>query len=149
MDIIMKRALDARMLDIVARGALGAATVGVSVNEGMSRVHLPQGNPPEQGRASDLLSNFGALRLTPGTAPRSSGAPHIFSLGAGVFAEDEQIAFAVAGADAVVQIGRAAAANNQISLDLSELAAGDYSVIVYRLRDTYASGMLPIRIAAE
>ncbi len=148
MDIKMRHTLDTRLLDIVARGVLGAATIGVSAGDRMARIHLASANPPEQQRASDLLHNFGALSLGPGVAPQIAGASAVFSVSGGRLAADEQVAYAILSAAETALAGQAALADGAISLDLSELAAGDYTLVVYRIRDNCASGSVAFSLGA-
>lgn len=148
MEIKIGAALEPRLLDIVARGALGGATVGVSICEGMSRVHLPHGNPPEQQRASDLLNNFGALTLMLERAPAAAGSPYSIRVSGGFFAVAEPLAYALLRADAVVASGRAELSAGLLALDFSRQDAGEYELLVYRLRDSFASGIMRLRISA-
>ena len=149
MDIIIRRALDTRLLNALAREALGAATIGVSVGANMSRIHLPNGNPPEQQRASDLLTTFGALTLsaTSQTRRSSEGGP-TFTFRADLTADDQHVAFLVLSADEIVHSGQATLARGEFSLTLDDLETGDYQLFVHRLRENYASGSATIRIEA-
>ena len=94
MDIISKESLPLPLLDAVARVALGAATSGVSTGDGHSRIHLLSENPAEQRSASDVLANFGRLRLTLSAPSYVEGeAEPVISCHDGIIALDSELAY--------------------------------------------------------
>ena len=146
MDIVNPKILDARLLDAVARAALGNATCGVSIGSD-SRIHLLAENLPEQQRASDVLNNFGALVLTASANRLTAGAadPVIICRDEQI-AADDQIAYLVLRADEEILRGALDVARGACSLTISQPTAAEYKVFFYRLRGNFASGSLDIRV---
>lgn len=146
MDIVNPKILDARLLDAVARAALGNATCGVSTGSG-SRIHLLAHNLPEQRRASDVLNNFGALALTASANRLTAGAADpVISCRDHQIAADEQIGYLALRADEELLRGTLDVAHGVCSLTISQPTAAEYTVFFYRLRDNFASGALDIRV---
>lgn len=146
MDIVNHRILDARLLDAVARAALGNATCGVSAGSD-SRIHLRANNMPEQQRASDALNNFGALALKASASRLTAGGSDpVISCRAEQIAADERIGYLVLRADEEILRGALEVANGACSLTISQPTAARYTVFFYRLRGNYASGALDIRV---
>lgn len=146
MDIISPEVLDARLLDEVARAALGKATCGVSVGSD-SRIHLLAMNLPEQQRASDVLMHFGLLRLTASAEKLEAGAadPVIHCRDA-LIAKDERLGFLVLRAGEALMKGSLDIRNGKCSLTLPQPIAAQYTVFFYRNRGNYASGALEIKV---
>ena len=144
MDIIHHKLLDARLLDTVARAALGNATCGVSTGVD-SRIHLLAANLPEQQRASDVLNSFGTLRLTASATRLKLGdADPVIRCRDELSAADEQLGYLVLRAGEELMRGALAIKNGACSLTLSEPDVSRYTVLMYRLRGNYASGALEI-----
>lgn len=146
MDIVHLRLHDARLLDAVARSALGNATCGVSTGSD-SRIHLRAKNLPEQQRASDVLNNFGALALN-ASANRLTvgGSDPVISCRADQIAADERVGYLVLRADEEILRGALEVAQGVCSLTLSQPTAAEYTVFFYRLRGNFASGALHIQV---
>ena len=147
MDIIRHRDLHNRLLDIVAREALGQSTCGVSTGGGSSRIHLLDGNPPEQQRASDVLKNFGSLAATATVTALTEGEadPQIGCRDA-LIADDDRLGYVILRDGVSSMRGKGELQNGVFSLTLRQLKAGDYTVFFYRLRGNFASGALQIRV---
>ncbi len=146
MDIISHRALDARLLDRVARAALGAATCGVSSGAD-SRIHLLTANPPDQRRASDVLNHFGRLQLEASTLSLSQGdADPVITCADEQIAADDQLGYLTLRDGEESERGRQAITEGAASISLRQPAPGDYTVLVYRLTGNFASGILRIRV---
>ncbi len=146
MDIVNPKILDARLLDAVARAALGDATCGVSTGAD-SRIHLLAHNLPEQQRASDVLNNFGALALTASAKRLTAGAADpVISCRDELIAADEQIGYLVLRGDEEIRRGVLDVAQGLCSLTLSQPTAAEYTVFLYRLRGNFASGALDIGV---
>ncbi|MCY4062379.1 MAG: hypothetical protein OXG53_08425 [Chloroflexi bacterium] len=146
MDIVNPKLLDARLLDEVARAALGNATCGVSTGSD-SRIHLLAHNLPEQQRASDVLNNFGTLALTASARSLTAGgADPVISCRDDQIAADEQIGYLVLRADEEIRRGALDVARGACSLTISQPAAAQYTVFFYRLRGNFASGSLDFRV---
>lgn len=142
MDIVSKEGLPLWLLDAVAREALGAATSGVSSGDGHSRIHLLSENPAEQRSASDVLANFGGLRLRPSAPAFVEGADEpVVACQDAAIALDGELAFIVLLDEEEVRRGRGAVVAGEFSLALSGLRAGNYLVFVYRIVGNYASGI--------
>ncbi|MCY3781024.1 MAG: hypothetical protein OXG78_11990 [Chloroflexi bacterium] len=147
MDIIGPTNLNVTMLDAVARAALGAATCGVSVGSGTSRIHLMNQNMPDQQRASDVLNGFGALPLACTTSRLTVGdSDPVISCRAELISEDRALAYLVMRDGEVVERGQAALANEAVALSLNNLTAGVHDVFLYRLTGNYASGAVRIQV---
>ncbi len=147
MDILGRANLDVLLLDAVARAALGAATCGVSVGGGRSRIHLLHHNPPEQQRASDVLSQFGALPLT-SSANRVTvgGADPVISCRAALIAEDSALAALILRDGEFFKREQIAVVAGEVSWRLRALTAGTHSIFLYRQTGNYASGALRIQV---
>lgn len=147
MDIISRQAIDPRLLDEVARAALGNATCGVSTGTD-ARIHLLADNMPEQQRASDVLRNFGLLQLTASaTSLREDEGNPVITCADDAIAADEQIGYLVLRDDEVMKRGTLAVVDGACSLELAPSPAADYVVLLYRLRGNFASGSVAIHIA--
>lgn len=146
MDIISPEVLDARLLDEVARAALGKATCGVSVGSD-SRIHLLAKNLPEQQRASDVLMRFGLLRLTASAERLKAGAADpVIRCRDELIAADERLGFLVLRAGEALMKGSLDIRNGKFSLTLPQPIAAQYTVFFYRNRGNYASGALEINV---
>lgn len=146
MDIVNHRILDARLLDAVARAALGSATCGVSTGSD-SRIHLLAHNLPEQQRASDVLNNFGTLALKASATTLTAGGPDpVISCRDDQIAADEEIGYLVLRGDEEIRRGTLDVAHGVCSLTISQPSAAEYTVFFYRLRGNFASGALDIRV---
>ena len=146
MDIVNHRILDARLLDAVARAALGSATCGVSTGSD-SRIHLLAHNLPEQQRASDVLNNFGALTLKASALRLTAGAADpVITCRDDQIAADEQIGYLVLRADEEIRRGALDVAGGACSLTISQPTAAEYTIFFYRLRGNFASGSVKIRV---
>ena len=147
MDIISKGNLHVTLLDEVARAALGAATCGVSVGGGRSRIHLRSHNLPEQQRASDVLNHFGSLPLTVSASRLTTAdADPVINCRADLISRDRALAWLRLQNGAVGARGQVDVVDDQINLTLSDLPAGIHDVFLYRLIGNYASGALRIKI---
>lgn len=146
MDIISHQAVDPRLLDAVARAALGNATCGVSTGPD-ARIHLLADNMPEQQRASDVLRNFGLLQLTASaTSLRAGEGNPVVTCADEAIAADEQIGYLVLRDDEAIKRGALAVVAGACSLVVTPSPAADYVVLLYRLRGNFASGSAAIRI---
>ncbi len=146
MDIISHEPVDARLLDAVARAALGKATSGVSTGP-TSRIHLLAMNMPEQQRASDVLNNFGSLTLIASTTAMSAGAPDpVISCADDAIAADAQVAWLALRGDEEIKRGTLKVVNGACSLRLTKPKAGHYTILFYRLRGNFASGTAEFRV---
>jgi len=146
MEIISHRALDARLLDTVARAALGAATCGVSTGAN-SRIHLLTANPPEQQRASDVLNHFGRLELEASTLSlRQGDADPVITCADEQIAADDQLAYLTLRDGEESERGRQDVSEGAASIPLRQPAPGEYTLLVYRLAGNFASGTLRIRV---
>ena len=146
MDIISSEVLDARLLDAVARAALGKATCGVSVGTD-SRIHLLAMNMPEQQRASDVLMHFGLLRLTASAERlKAGGADPVIRCRDALIAADERLGFLVLRAGEALMKGTLDILNGECSLTLPQPNAAQYKVFFYRIRGSYDSGAVEIRV---
>ena len=146
MDVISHLVFDARLLDAVARAALGSATCGVSTGA-ESRIHLLSSNLADQQRASDLLNSFGSLRVTASaSALKTDETAPVISCRDDQIAADQQLGYLVLRGDEVVMRGVLDVAAGACSLTLSQPSAGAYAVFFYRLRGNFASGTVDIRI---
>lgn len=146
MDISHHEAFDARLLDTVARAALGNATCGISTGAD-SRIHLLAKNLPQQQRASDLLSNFGMLRVTASATALTVGAadPAIVCRDEQI-AADERLGYVILRSGEETRRGSLDVSEGDTSLFLSQPIAGLYTVFLYRLRGNFASGSVEIRV---
>jgi len=150
MDIVQHNSLPIAPLDALARAVLGAATYGVSVGEGSTRIHLQAGDLPAQRRASDLLKHFDSLRV-------SASSGQLIAGGAGStircqderLAGDRQLAYVVLRDGVLVAQGRSAVADGQWQWQLRPDKPGALHLLVYRRRGDYASGLLQIEVAAS
>lgn len=146
MDIVSQKAIDPRLLDAVARAALGNATCGVSTGAD-SRIHLLAENPPDQQRASDVLNRFGALRLSSAAASLRAGeADPVIACRDERIGGDARLGYLVLRAGEEHMRGELNVANGVCSLTLTQPAAAPYTVFLYRLRGDYASGLIDIRV---
>lgn len=146
MDIINHQVFDARLLDAVARAALGNATCGVSTGA-VSRIHLLAKNLPEQQRASDVLNSFGLLRVTASAAKLTVGeADPIIACHDERIAADEQLGYLALRGGKEAMRGALAVKNGACSLTLTQPTAARYLIFMYRLRGNYASGAVEIRV---
>lgn len=146
MDIINHKSFDARLLDAVARAALGNATCGVSTGAD-SRIHLLAENMPEQQRASDVLNNFGRLVLTASATRLTAGeADPVISCRDEQIAADDQLAYLVLRADEETMRGALNVVAGACSLTLSQPTAAQYTIFFYRLRGNFASGAVEIHV---
>ncbi len=147
MDIIGPRSLNIAMLDAVARAALGAATCGVSVGGGRSRIHLMNHNMPDQQRASDVLNQIGALPLRSTTSRLTIGdVDPVISCRAELIAGDSALAYLVLRGDEVIKRGQVDVVDSGLAWTLSDLTAGIHDVFLYRLTGNYASGVVRIQV---
>lgn len=146
MDIVSRETIDARLLDAIARAALGKATSGVSTGAG-SRIHLLHANPPEQQRASDVLNHFGALNLSASATALTQGAPDpVIRCRDSQIAADDQVGYLVLRAGEESMRGTLTVAQGVCSLVLPKPSAADYIVCLFRLRGNFASGAAEIRV---
>ena len=146
MDIVSREAQDPRLLDAVARAALGNATCGVSTGPA-ARIHLVSENMPEQQRASDVLHNFGMLQLAASaTSLREDDADPVLTCTDEQIAADSQIAYLVLRDEDEWKRGQLTVVDGACSLVLTPSSAADYIVLLYRLRGNFASGSVEIRI---
>lgn len=146
MDIIHHKVVDARLLDTVARAALGNATCGVSTGAD-SRIHLLAANPPEQQRASDVLNCFGALRLTASATRLKVGdADPVIRCRDERIAADEQLGYLVLRAGEELMRGALAIKNGACTFTLSQPEASRHIVLMYRLRGNFASGAVEVNV---
>lgn len=146
MDIVSRKAQDPRLLDAVARAALGNATCGVSTGPD-ARIHLVSQNMPEQQRASDVLHNFGMLQLTTSaTSLREGDADPVVTCADEQIAADERIAYLVLRDGEEWKRGQLTVVDGVCSLTLTPKSAADYIVLLYRLRGNFVSASLAIRI---
>ena len=146
MDIISHQSLDARLLDTVARAALGHATCGVSTGLS-SRIHLLTANPSEQGRASDVLNHFGRLKLeASATSLRQGAADPIITCRDEQIAADDQLAYLALRDDEESERGRLDLSGGVASFALRQPEPGVYTVLFYRLAGNFASGTRRIRV---
>jgi len=146
MDIVNHKLLDARLLDAVARTALGNATCGVSTGA-TSRIHLLANNLPEQQRASDVLNNFATLALTASAITLTAGAADpVVSCRDAQIAVDKQIAYLVLRAGEEIARGALDVVQGTCSLTVTQPTAAQYTVLFYRFRGNYASGTVDIRV---
>ena len=146
MDIISRKAIDPRLLDAVARAALGNATCGVSTGAD-SRIHLLAKNLPEQQRASDVLNRFGTLRLrSSATSLMAGAADPVIHCRDERIGGDAQLGYLVLRAGEAHMRGTLDIANGECSLTLTQPSAAPYTVFLYRLRGDYASGLVEIRV---
>ena len=147
MDIIRHRDLSNRLLDTVAREALGKATCGVSTGGGSSRIHLLDGNPHEQQRASDVLNRFGSLSATATVTALTEGeADPLIACRDESIADDEQLGYLILRDGVASMRGKADLQSGVFSLTLRQPNAGDYTIFLYRLRGNFASAALQIRV---
>lgn len=147
MDIINNEAWQTSLLDAVARDALGAATCGVSVGGGRSRIHLVNDNPPEQQRASDVFNNFDTLQLSLSAENFIEGDPDpVIACRDRLIAADSALAYLVVLDDEVLLRDRGDVVDGQFSLALTGLSAGSYLVFVYRISGNYASGSVRFNV---
>ena len=146
MDIISRKAIDPRLLDAVARAALGNATCGVSTGAD-SRIHLLANNLPEQQRASDVLNRFGTLRLRSSATSLTAGAADpVIRCRDERIAGDAQLGYLVLRGGEQFMRGMLDVVNGECSLTLAQPSAAPYTVFLYRLRGDYASGVVEIRV---
>ena len=146
MDIVNPKIYDARLLDVVARAALGNATCGVSTGSA-SRIHLLSKNLPEQQRASDVLNNFGLLALRASESKPVAGAVDpVLSCQDEQIAADEQLGYLVLRAGEAYRSGALDVADGACSLTLSKATPAHYLIFMYRLRGNFASGAVEIRV---
>jgi hypothetical protein len=146
MDIINHRVVDARLLDTVARAALGNATCGVSTGAA-SRIHLLTTNLPEQQRASDVLNHFGMLKLETSVTSLREGEPDpTVTCRDAQIAADAQLAYLVLRDDEETGSGRLDLTDGAFSFALRKPLPGDYTVLVYRLAGNFASATVQIRV---
>lgn len=146
MDIVSRKAQDARMLDAVARAALGNATCGVSTGA-EARIHLVSDNMPEQQRASDALHNFGMLQITASAISlREDDADPVVTCADAAIAVDLRIGYLVLRDGEDWKRGQLTVIDGACSLVLTPSSAADYIVLLYRLRGNYASASVEIRI---
>lgn len=150
MDIVGRAKLNIHMLDAVARAALGAAICGVSVGAGVSRIHLKSHNLPNQKRASEVLSNIGALALVSGAsrADIESAEPHI-SCCSDLISGDRALGYLRLQDDEIVEQGKVELIAGELRWTLRGLTAGVHEVFLFRLAGNYASGALRIRVKAS
>ncbi len=147
MDIINNEAWQTSLLDAVARDALGAATCGVSVGGGRSRIHLVNDNPPEQQRASDVFNNFGTLQLSLSAEKFIESDPDpVIACRDRLIAADSALAYLVVLDDEVLLRDRGDVVDGQFSLALTGLSAGRFLVFVYRISGNYASGSVRFNV---
>lgn len=146
MDIVSQNVFDARLLDAVARAALGNAICGVSTGSD-SRIHLLAKNLPEQQRASDVLNRFGSLRLAASAAAMKAGAADpVITCRDDRIASDAQLGYLALRAGEELMRGTLDVANGECSLTLAQPSAALYTIFLYRLRGDYASGAVDIRV---
>ena len=146
MDIVTRKAQDPRLLDAVARAALGNATCGVSTGA-EARIHLVSENMPEQQRASDVLHNFGMLQVTASaTSLLEDDADPVLTCADAAIASDERIGFLVLRDGTEWKRGQLTVASGVCSLTLTPKSVADYTVFLYRLRGNFASASVEIRI---
>ena len=149
MDIVSRTNRKALMLDAVARAALAAATCGVSVGGGRSRIHLMNDNPPEQQRASDVLNHFGTLPVSADVATLVAGdADPVISCSVQMVARDSQLAYLALRGEDVLMKGTLDQVNGAFALTLTAPEAGIHDVLMYRLAGNFASGLVQIRVDA-
>ncbi len=147
MDIVIQRELEAELLDLAARLALGGATSGVSSGGGLSRVHLAEANPPDQARASDLLRSFGALEVASSASAFQQGGPApVLSSSDPRLAADGELACVVLRGGQESSRGYGKVKDGAFSLSLRQLVPGAYTVLLQRTRGDYASGVLRFRV---
>ncbi len=148
MDIVNRKAQDPRLLDEVARAALGNATCGVSTGPA-ARIHLVSENMPEQQRASDVLHNYGMLQVAASATSLGEGeADPVVTCADEQIAGDERIAYLVLRDGEEWKRGQLAVVEGACSLTLRPATAADYIVLLYRLRGNFASASVEIRIDA-
>jgi len=146
MDIISQNIVDARLLDAVARAALGNATCGVSTGAD-SRIHLLSKNLPEQQRVSDGLKRAGTLRLrSSATSLRAGDADPVIACRDARIGGDARLGYLALRAGEEHMRGELNVANGECSLTLTQPTAAPYTVFLYRLRGDYASGAIEIRV---
>lgn len=146
MDIVSHKAQDPRLLDVVARAALGNATCGVSTGPD-ARIHLVSQNMPEQQRASDVLHNFGMLQVTASaTSQREDDADPVVTCADEQIAADERIGYLILRDGEEWKRGQLSVVDGACSLVLAPSSAADYIVLLYRLRGNFASASVDIRI---
>ena len=146
MDIVSQKAIDPRLLDAVARAALGNATCGVSTGAD-SRIHLLANTLPEQQRAKDVLNRFGTLRLgSSATSLRAGAADPVITCRDERIAGDAQLGYLVLRAGEERMRGTLDIVNGECSLTLTQPTAAPYTIFLYRLRGDYASGVVEIRV---
>lgn len=146
MDIVSNKAIDPRLLDAVARAALGNATCGVSTGAD-SRIHLLSKNLLEQQRASDVLNGIGTLRLRASPTSLTAGkADPVITCRDERIGGDARLGYLVLREDEERARGTQAIAKGECSLTLTKPIAAPYTIFFYRLRGDYASGALDIRV---
>ena len=146
MDIVSHKEQDPRLLDEVARAALGNATCGVSTGRA-ARIHLVSKNMPEQQRASDVLHNIGMLQLRASeTSLREDDADPVIACADEQIAADERIGYLILRDGDEWKRGRLSVVDGACSLILTPSSAADYTVLLFRLRGNFASASIDIRI---
>lgn len=146
MDIVSHKAQDPRLLDAVARAALGNATCGVSTGVD-ARIHLVSENMPEQQRASDVLHNFGMLQVTASaTSLRENDADPVITCADEQIAADPRIGYLVLRDGEEWKRGQLTVVDGACSLVLTPSSAARYTVLLYRLRGNFASASIDIHI---
>ncbi|MDE2636249.1 MAG: hypothetical protein OXI30_07770 [Chloroflexota bacterium] len=146
MDIVRRKAQDPRLLDAVARAALGSATCGVSTGPD-ARIHLVSENMPEQQRASDVLHNFGMLQVTASaTSLREDDADPVLTCADAQIAADLRLGYLVLRDGEEWKRGQLTVVDGACSLVLTPSSAADYIVLLYRLRGNFASASVEIRV---
>lgn len=149
MDIVSHKAHDPRLLDAVARAALGNATCGVSTGLD-ARIHLVSENMPEQQRASDVLHNFGMLQVTASaTSLREDADDPVITCADEQIAADSQIGYLVLRDGEEWKRGRLTVVAGACSLALTPKSSASYNVLLYRLRGNFASAAVEISIERD
>jgi hypothetical protein len=146
LDIVRHKEHNPRLLDEVARAALGGATCGISTG-GAARIHLVSENLPEQQRASDVLHNFGMLQLgASATSLREDDNDPVITCADEQIAADERIGYLILRDGDEWKRGQLSVLAGICSLALTPSSAAEYTVLLYRLRGNFASASIDIHV---
>lgn len=147
MEVVRQSILPMALLDCIARQVLGAATSGVSVGGGATRIHLLQSDAASQQCAAALLDNFGGLPLTASPATlRQGDADARISCRDAAIADDAELGYALLLEDEIVEQGRCEVRGGEALLLVSAAVAGVYTVCFYRQRGSFASGTAQLAV---
>ena len=147
MDVSRHVEVPALLLDAVARDVLGEATSGISVGGGKSRIHLLDNGAINRQRATRVLSNFGALRLSASATHLDQGAADpVIRCRDSVISGDSALGYLVTLDGEIYATGSDDVTAGEIALTLSRPEAGEYAVFVWRKRGNYASAIINITV---